>query len=74
MYIKIENHKENTVQIIDYPADMKTFLWAHSFGIFSIIKVKPGVYQFMDRSTKDIHMTISKPGKREIAACAAEVK
>lgn len=68
MYIKIENHRENTARIIDYPADLKTFLWAHSFGIYSIIKVKPGVYSFMDRFTGEIVDTISKPGKREIAA------
>ena len=68
MYIKIENHQENTVRIIDYPGDMSTFLWVHSMGIFSIIKVKSGVYQFMDRVNKEIFSTISKPGKREIAA------
>lgn len=68
MYIKIENHQENTTRIIDYPADMSTFLWAHSMGIFNIIKVKPGVYQFMDRFSKEIINTISKPGKREIKA------
>ena len=68
MYIKIENHQENTVRIIDYPGDMSIFLAAHSFGIFSIIKVKPGVYQFMDRFSKEIIETVSKPGKREIKA------
>lgn len=68
MYIKIENHQENTTRIIDYPGDMSTFLWVHSMGIFSIIKVKPGVYQFMDRFSKEIFSTISKPGKREITA------
>lgn len=68
MYIKIENHRENTARIIDYPADMATFIWVHSMGIFSIIKVKPGVYQFMDRFSKEIISTISKPGKREIKA------
>jgi hypothetical protein len=68
MYIKIENHQENTIRIIDYPADISTFLWAHSFGIYSIIKVKPGTYQFMDRFTGEIVNTISKPGKREITA------
>lgn len=68
MYIKIENHAKNTTRIIDYPGDMSTFLWAHSFGIFSIIKIKPGVYQFMDRFSKEIINTISKPGKREIKA------
>ena len=72
MYIKIENHKENTTRIIDYPGDMKTFLWVHSMGIFSIIKVKTGVYQFMDRFSKEIFSTISKPGKREIAAYTGE--
>lgn len=73
MYIKIENHENNTVKIIDYPADMSTFLYAHSFGIFSIIKVKTGVYQFMDRFSKEIVQTISKPGKREITAYFKEV-
>ena len=68
MYVKIENHQENTTRIIDYPGDMSIFLWAHTFGIYSIIKVKPGVYQFMDRFSKEISHTISKPGKREIAA------
>lgn len=68
MYIKIENHTENTARIIDYPGDMSLFLAAHSFGIFSIIKVKPGVYQFMDRFSKEIIETVSKPGKREIKA------
>lgn len=68
MYIKIENHMENTTRIIDYPGDMSLFLAAHSFGIFSIIKVKPGVYQFMDRFSKEIIETVSKPGKREIKA------
>ena len=68
MYIKIENHAENTTRIIDYPGDMSTFLWAHSFGIFNIIKVKTGVYQFRDRFSKEIIDTVSKPGKREIAA------
>ena len=68
MYIKIENHQENTTRIIDYPGDMSLFLAAHSFGIFSIIKVKPGVYQFMDRFSKEIIETVSKPGKREIKA------
>ena len=68
MYLKIENHTENTTRIIDYPGDMSMFLWAHSFGIFNIIKVKPGVYQFQDRFSKEIVDTVSKPGKREIAA------
>ena len=68
MYIKIENHEKNTTRIIDYPGDMSIFLAAHSFGIYSIIKVKPGVYQFMDRFSKEIIETVSKPGKREIAA------
>ena len=73
MYIKIENHENNTVKIIDYPANLETFLWAHSFGIFNIIKVKTGVYQFMDRFSKEIVQTISKPGKREITAYFKEV-
>lgn len=72
MYIKIENHQENTTRIIDYPGDMSTFLWVHSFGIYNIIKVKTGVYQFMDRFNKEISSTISKPGKREIAAFLRE--
>ena len=68
MYLKIENHAENTTRIIDYPGDMSIFLAANSFGIFSIIKVKTGVYSFMDRFTGEIIETVSKPGKREIAA------
>ena len=68
MYLKIENHQENTTRIIDYPGDMSTFLWAHSFCIYSIIKVKPGTYSFVDRFTGEITTTVSKPGKREIAA------
>lgn len=73
MYLKIENHAENTTRIIDYPGDMSTFLWAHSFGIFNIIKVKPGVYSFIDRFTGEIIDTVSKPGKREIKAYLAGV-
>lgn len=72
MYIKIENHQENTVKIIDYPGDMKTFLWAHSFGVFNIAKIKTGTYQFIDRISKETFMTVSKPGKREIAAYEKE--
>lgn len=68
MYIKIENHAENSVKIIDYPGDMKTFLWAHSFGVFNIAKIKTGTYQFIDRFSGDVFQTVSKPGKREIAA------
>lgn len=68
MYIKIVNHQNNTSRIIDYPGDMSIFLAAHSFGIFSIIKEKPGVYSFMDRFTGEIVETVSKPGKREINA------
>ena len=68
MYIKIQDHEKNTTRIIDYPGDMSIFLAAHSFGIYSIIKVKTGVYQFMDRFSKEIVSTISKPGKREISA------
>jgi hypothetical protein len=68
MYIKLENHAENTTRIIDYPGDMSLFIAAHSFGIFNVIKIKPGVYSFMDRFTGEIIDTISKPGKREIAA------
>jgi hypothetical protein len=67
MYIKIENHAENTTKIIDYPGDMSLFIAAHSFGIFNVIKIKPGVYSFMDRFTGEIIDTISKPGKREIS-------
>lgn len=67
MYIKIENHENNTTRIIDYPGDMSIFLAAHSFGIYSIIKIKPGVYSFMDRFTREIIETVSKPGKREIS-------
>jgi hypothetical protein len=67
MYIKIENHQKNNVRIIDYPGDMSLFIAAHSFGIFNVIKIKPGVYSFMDRFTGEIIDTISKPGKREIA-------
>lgn len=67
MYIKIENHQKNTTRIINYPGDLNMFLWAHSFGIFNIIKEKPGVYSFIDRFTGEIIDTISKPGKREIA-------
>jgi hypothetical protein len=66
MYIKIENHAENTTKIIDYPGDMSLFIAAHSFGVFNVIKIKPGVYSFMDRFTGEIIDTISKPGKREI--------
>lgn len=68
MYLKIENHTNNTNIIIDYPGDMSIFLAAHSFGIYSIIKVKPGMYSFMDRFTGEIIETVSKPGKREITA------
>lgn len=68
MYLKIENHEKNTTRIIDYPGDMSIFLAAHSFGIFNIIKIKPGVYSFMDRFTGEIIETVSKPSKREIAA------
>jgi hypothetical protein len=68
MYIKIENHAENTTRIIDYPGNMSLFIAAHSFGIFNVIKIKPGVYSFMDRFTGEIIDTISKPGKREISA------
>ena len=68
MYIKIENHTDDTVKIIDYPGDMKMFLWAHSFGVYNIIKLKPGVFQFVDRFSLAPALTISKPGKREIAA------
>jgi hypothetical protein len=68
MYLKIENHSENTVTVTDYPGSMKTFLWAHSFGVFNVVKVKTGVYQFIDRFSGDVFMTVSQMGKREIAA------
>lgn len=72
MYIKIENHEKNTVRIIDYPGNMSTFIAAHNFGIFQIIKTTPGVYCFVDRFTGEIIETVSKPGKREIATYKME--
>jgi hypothetical protein len=74
MYLKIENHAENTTRIIDYPADMGTFLAAHAFGIFNVARIKTGVYAFYDRFTGELFKTISKPGKREIAAYERENK
>ena len=68
MHIKIENHAENTTRIIDYPADIRTFLAAHSFGVYNVARVKTGVYAFYDRFTGELATTVSKPGKREIAA------
>jgi hypothetical protein len=73
MYIKIENHAENTTKIIDYPGDMSLFIATHSFGVFNVIKIKPGVYSFMDRFTGEIIDTISKPGKREISKFLKEI-
>jgi hypothetical protein len=68
MYIKIESHLQNTTRIIDYPGDMSLFLAVHSFGVFNIAKIKTGVYCFYDRFTGELIETVSKPGKREIAA------
>lgn len=68
MYIKIENHADNTTRIIDYPGDMTMFVWAHKFGMFDAVKVRRDVYALTDRVTGEIFRTVSKPGKREIAA------
>lgn len=68
MYIKIEDHEKQTTRIIDYPGDMSMFLWAHKFGMFDAVKIRRDVYALTDRITGEIFRTVSKPGKREVAA------
>jgi hypothetical protein len=74
MYIKIENHNDDTTRVIDYPGDMTTFLWAHSLGLYNIVKIKAGSYQLVSRFDGAPFITVSKPGKREIAAYEREDK
>ena len=69
MYLKIENHHENTTRIIDYPGTIKLFLSLHSMGFFQVVKTDANTYCMVDRFTGEIFTTVSKPGKREIAAC-----
>jgi hypothetical protein len=65
MKIKIENHNDGTTRVIEYPCDLSTFLWAHSFNIYNIVKVKPGKFQFVPRGGGPAAYTISKAGARD---------
>ena len=68
MYLKIENHAEKTTRIIDYPGTIKLFLSLHSMGFFQVVKTGANSYGMVDRFTGEIFTTVSKPGKRKIAA------
>ena len=71
MYIKIENHAENTTRIIDYPGNMSLFIAAHSFGVFNVAKIKTGVYCFYDRFTGEMIDTIWKRASSPVEAGTA---
>lgn len=71
MLLKVEIHDQGVTKIIDYPGDVKMFLWVHSFGR-NIKNIKRGTYCIINPITGAPDITVSKPGKREIAAYEKE--
>ena len=67
MYLKIENCRDRSTRIIDYPGNIRLFLSLHSMGIFQPIIISSGkAWGLIDRFTGEIHTLITKPSKKEI--------
>lgn len=65
MYIKIENHPENTTRVIDYPGTVLQFVKIHFlfFGFYRVEKTGSNEYQIYDKFENKHVNTITKARK-----------
>ena len=68
MYLKIENHAENTTRIIDYPGTVLQFVKIHFmfFGFYRVEKAGTNKYMIYDKFENKHINTISKAKKGDI--------
>ena len=68
MYIKIENHAENTARVIDYPGTVLQFVKIHFlfFGFYRIEKAGSNKYLIYDKFENKHVNTISKANKGDL--------
>lgn len=67
MKIKIENHQENTVRVIEYPLTLLQFVKIHfaAFGFYRIEKTGANVYNVYCKFDGAHIYTVSKAGARD---------
>ena len=65
MYIKIENHQENTTRVIDYPGTVLQFVKIHFlfFGFYRVEKAGSNKYLIFDKFENKHVNTITKARK-----------
>lgn len=65
MYIKIQNHQENTTRVIDYPGTVLQFVKIHFlfFGFYRVEKTGSNEYQIYDKFENKHVNTITKARK-----------
>lgn len=68
MNIKIENHRENTIRVIDYPGTLLQFVKIHFlfFGFYRIEKAGSNKYLISDKFENKQLYTISKAKKGDL--------
>ena len=68
MFIKIENHDENTTRVIDYPGTVLQFVKIHFqfFGFYRIEKAGSNKYLIFDKFENKHVNTISKAKKEDM--------
>ena len=68
MYIKIENHQENTIRVIDYPGTVLQFVKIHFlfFGFYRVEKAGSNKYLIFDKFENKHVDTITKARKGDL--------
>jgi hypothetical protein len=67
MYIKIENHSENTTRVTEYPGTLQTFIKVH-FLFFGFYRIERNGKQYLifDKFNNSHVYTISKATKGDM--------
>ena len=68
MYIKIENHDDNTTRVIDYPGTVLQFVNIHftSFGFYRALFIRRDCFQVYDKFANQHLYTITKAKKEDM--------
>lgn len=68
MFIKIENHDDNTTRVIDYPGTILQFVKIHFcfFGFYKVEKAGGNKYLISDKFANKHLYTITKAKKEDL--------
>lgn len=68
MYIKIENHNENTSRVIDYPGSITLFIALHygAWGFYKVLKAGANHYKIIDKFSGEHLHTVTKAKKGDM--------